>query len=477
MSKSARVVHDFMVKKHLPSVFSIWGLVSLLIACGLSVVFLQRALTVASETGAGYFAALFLAPFLYMLAKILAKPTHLEVSKRGLRNSWRRTINFNGEALNWVDVERIAVIQPGNTSRAQSRLLSFQGKGRTVDLKVDEVTEIAMLPALYNAILQYAPHVPRDPEVQAILGSDKANSSYTELWLKALTAPPDRSRLAPLLPGTSLQDGEYTILERIGAGGQGVAYTASSRSTDDHPVVVLKEYVLPVGVSHASKVDSLEKFQREAQILSQISHPQIVKLLDFFFEDHRGYTAMEYVPGQNLSALVGERGVLPESEVLELAMQMATILEYLHSRNPAVIHRDFTPDNLILTAGGVLKLIDFNVAQQQKNTATATVVGKHAYISPDQFRGQVTPQNDIYSMGATIFFLLTGVEPKPISVSHARLKNPSVSKELDAVVARCTAVETEERFTSAAELNESLRALQSSSTATIPEVAKSNSQH
>lgn len=452
MSKSARAVHEFMTQRSLPGIFASWGIFSIFMAAGLFTYLYYASDKIARNSDVPYLVALALAPPLYFLSRVLMKPTHLNFSASGIQQQWNRTIHHSGKPLRWHELQRISVVQPANTSRVQSRLLVFQAVDRTIDLKIDEVTDISQLPALYNMIVRHAPNVPRDPEVQSILESDKASASYTALWLRALTAPPDRTRLAPLAPGTKLQDGTYEIIEKIGAGGQGVAYTAKSHSLIGPPcVIVLKEYILPVGVTHSTKVDSLDKFQREAQILWQISHPRIVKLVDFFFEDHRGYMAMEYVEGKTLSVMVQERGPLPETEVAKLMEQMIDILDYLHTREPAVVHRDFTPDNLILTNDGILKLIDFNVAQQ-KVTATATVVGKHAYIAPDQFRGQATPQSDIYSMGATLFFLLTGCEPKPISESHPQNKIPSISNKMDEIVARCTAIEIEKRFKCATEM-------------------------
>ena len=459
MGKSARSVHQFMVKRHLPPLFGLWAILSVLIALFIAAFVLRPVFDHAYETGSGYIGAILLLPALLALFKILAKPTHLEADPHGVRNSWRRSITFKGKPLKWNEMENISIIQPANTSRIQSRVLVFQGHKRSISLQIDEVTEASTLPVLYQTIMLFAPQVPRDPQLQALLGADAAHGSYTELWLKALTAPPDRARLAPLAPGTMLQSGEYEIIDRIGAGGQGVAYSARSRNHSDHAMVVLKEYVLPVGVSHATKVDSLEKFQREAQILGKIDHPQIVRLLDFFFEDHRGYMAMEFVEGETLSDLRGKREFL-EREILALAAQMATILQYLHEREPPIIHRDFTPDNLILTKQGILKLIDFNVAQQQTNTVTSTVVGKHAYISPDQFRGQIGPQSDIYSMGATLAFLFTGVQPKPISVSHPRDTNPAITAGADNFVATCTAVIPEKRYQNAAEMLKALGELQ-----------------
>src|SRR5581483_5192636 len=99
--------------------------------------------------------------------------------------------------------------------------------------------------------------------------------------------------------------------------------------------------------------------------------------------------------------------------------QMCEILAYLHGLEPPVVHRDFTPDNLMITDDGTLKLLDFNVAMSADNAATSsTAVGKHAYMAPEQFRGLPEPKSDIYSLGATLHFLLTGRDPEPISVSH-----------------------------------------------------------
>jgi len=457
VGKFSRLVHHFMLKKHLPALFSVWGIISIPIAGWLAVAFASPFLVRAHESNAGYLAALLLIPVLFLLVKMLLKPSHFKVTPEGVSYYWAGSFMISGKVLRWNEIQKISVIQPDHTSRVQSRLLRFCGPQRRMDLKLDEVTDPLTLPSFYDAILEYAPHVPRDPEVQSVLGSDQANASYTELWLKALTAPPERSRLELLSPGTSLQDGDYVVQERIGVGGQGVAYTANMHNSPSK--VVLKEYVLPLGVSHGIKAESLEKFHMEAHILSQLDHPQIVRLLDFFFEDHRAYMVLDYVEGRNLRALLQSTGALPETQVVELATQMADILEYLHSRNPAIIHRDFTPDNLILTADGILKLIDFNVAQHQKISATATVVGKHSYIAPDQFRGHATPQSDIYSMGATISFLLTSTEPKPISVSHPRQKVCTISPELDEIVSRCTAIDPAGRFASATKFREALHTL------------------
>jgi serine/threonine protein kinase len=131
---------------------------------------------------------------------------------------------------------------------------------------------------------------------------------------------------------------------------------------------------------------------------------------------------------------------------------MCDVLEYLHSLSPPVVHRDFTPENLILNRDGKLVLIDFNVAQQREWTTTGTVVGKHAYLPPEQFRGQPCEQSDLYAMGATIFYLCTGKDPEPISCSHPSKQNPVVDNVLDKIVSTLTAIELSDRYAAIADV-------------------------
>ena len=161
---------------------------------------------------------------------------------------------------------------------------------------------------------------------------------------------------------------------------------------------------------------------------------------------------LEHIEGKSLKQIVEERGPLPESEVISLTKQMCTMLHYMHGLSPPVVHRDFTPDNLILRSDGKLKLVDFNVAQQTDSTATGTVVGKHSYLPPEQFRGTPVPQSDLYSLGATLHYLLTGQDPEPISVSRPQRINPEVSEAMNMFVAKATAMTLEARHQDVAEL-------------------------
>ena len=320
---------------------------------------------------------------------------------------------------------------------------------------------------LLGSIRKNAPGARIDPAVVGML-EPEPDMGYTELWISALSASPERRNIELLSSGTVLNN-KYNIVAKLGGGGQGTIYlarrqdangalvegTASTREEtpeakdgENRPVVV-KEYVLPVHVTRHTKKQFLEGLENEARILERLDHPSIVKLLDFFVEDHRGYLVFEYIEGENLRQLVESDGPLPESRVRDLAIRMCDILAYLHEQNPPVLHRDFTPDNLLLGPDGQLKLIDFTVASAVDNPMSAIVCGKRSYMPPEQLRGQPSTRSDLYALGATLAYLLTGEEPEPLTSLHPGREAKDVSTELDSIVARLTELSENERFDSA----------------------------
>ncbi len=222
----------------------------------------------------------------------------------------------------------------------------------------------------------------------------------------------------------------------------------------DSANIVVKEFVLPLFVDANSRKDALRKFLDEADLLKRLNHDRVVKLSDCFVEDHRGYLVLERIYGNSLHQIVLKDGPFTEGRVLGLLDQMLDVLSYLHSQVPPVVHRDFAPDNLILGKDGVLKLVDFNVAQQAENSVVGTIVGKQSYVPPEQLRGMVTPASDIYALGATLYFLLTAQNPEPLSVSHPIDIVPHISKEIDQLVAGCTRLDEADRFKSVGEIRD-----------------------
>jgi serine/threonine-protein kinase len=378
----------------------------------------------------------------------MCQPTHLSITGQGITLIYSR-IHLE-KFVSWDKVSRLSLNKAtGKTSPLENSVYVHDGDITPLKLRLGNIPTVEERSKFLEGIERWAPAVPRDAEVVQALELP-ADHSYTELWLQALAAPPKREKLQPLIENASLQVGRYIVTGKLGVGGQGTAYLAQDNEHGD--TVVLKEFILPVYVDINVRKKSLEKFQHEARILQQMDHEQIVKLRDFFVEDHRGYLVLEHIDGMSLREVVIAEGALSEGRVAELALQMCTMLSYLHSLTPPVVHRDFTPDNLILRKDGTLKLVDFNVAQQTESTQTGTVVGKHAYLPPEQFRGQPEPRSDIYAMGATLFYLLTGSDPEPISTSHPREAKPEISVEMNYLVQRTTNLDPGLRYDTAGDL-------------------------
>lgn len=385
---------------------------------------------------------------------------------------WQK-IPLHSRSYRWKDMIAFQLDQFGDVANPEKWRMQIKMKDHsTVNLNIEAIKGAGSRETLLKTMTKFAPDAVQDQAlIRALMPPQR--ESYTELWLQTLTTPPKRNRLTPLNDGQRLKSGKYVVDRQLASGGQGVAYLAhesdgtrspasshyaaestatfASNSSDAVPKVVLKEFVLPVYTSRTVRKQALERFENEARILEELSHPQIVKLIDFFLEDHRAYLVLEHIDGLSLRQLVTQNGPMPLADIISLSIQMCDVLEYLHSLSPAVVHRDFTPDNLILDSKGRLVLIDFNVAQQKQWTTTSTVVGKHAYLPAEQFRGKPATQSDLYAMGATLFFLFSGKDPQPITSSHPREFDASVVKEFDDIVSKLTATESEDRFQTAAE--------------------------
>ncbi len=396
-------------------------------------------------------AFMFVVPFLfYCILRMLLKPNVLTLTPEGFEFS----LEAFGQKIfsvnkHWANYTSARLYRPAGTAGPENWKVRLHSKSGSKD----ELLDFAAVSSedrvrLVRGLERMAPDCSIESELAEAM-MPKQQRSYTDLWLQSLTAPPERKSLEPLAPGQVLGDGRYEVLKRLGTGGQGLAYLCRERNSAGEETgreVVLKETILPVYGNQVLRQQALERFQSEAKMLVQFDCDRIVKLIDHFVEDHRGYLVLEHIDGRNLKHVVQEDGPLSEEQLQSMALQMCDILEYLHGKG--VVHRDFTPDNLILSKSGKLKLIDFNVAHHLESGTTGTVVGKHAYLPPEQIRGQASTQSDIYTMGATISFLLTGLEPEPISVADLRKSGRAVSARLDSIVRRCTALSGAKRYQS-----------------------------
>jgi predicted Ser/Thr protein kinase len=274
--------------------------------------------------------------------------------------------------------------------------------------------------------------------------TDKSDSehaqSYTELWEEELTRRFGPTNFIPLETGQKVR--EFTVERQLAFGGLSAIYLVTGRNKEKF---VLKEAVVPPDADQSIRDAAEAMLNKEAQILASLSHPNIARVYDHFLEEGRHYILMELIDGEDLRRLVHEHGAQPEADVISWSIQLVQILQYLHAQNPPIIHRDLSPDNLMLTKHGKLTVIDFGAANHFVGTATGTMIGKQAYIAPEQLRGKAEPASDTYAFGCTLFFLLTGEDPEPLSVSHPRELKGYVSQELDDLISQCTQQESCDR--------------------------------
>ncbi|MBS1952929.1 MAG: serine/threonine protein kinase [Cyanobacteria bacterium SZAS-4] len=280
--------------------------------------------------------------------------------------------------------------------------------------------------------------------------------TYTQMWEDELHSHFSATNFVPLEKGCVMQDGKFSILMQLSSGGLSAVYLAE---LGDKDLVIIKEAALPADLKEASRLKAKAMFAREAEILRALDHPFIAKVLDNFVERGRDYLVLEFIPGESLRQVVRKSGALSEQTVLKYAQKIAHILDYLHDLKPPIVHRDLTPDNLVVRQDGEIVLIDFGAANSLLGAATGTIVGKQSYIAPEQFRGKATTQSDIYALGATLYFLLTGQDPDALSESHPRSKRVEISDSLDELIGRCTAIDTSQRIETADKLIDLIDAL------------------
>ena len=356
---------------------------------------------------------------------------------------------FRRESLTYKLLNKLAAFMDGLSRRVDTAdylVFSRSANGTYGDHIKINLKELSreQRARLYYSVKQWAPHVEVHPSAEhELLGSNVLNDCrYTQLWFDILTSKgPRRNDL--LNPEERLSGGKYKISGHLSSGGQATAYLAVNEKGE---TVVLKEFVLTGSADDGAALESAREFEAEVSLLSQLNNPGIVRLEDFFFEQGRVYVVLEYVEGISLKQLVQTRGRLPEAEVKRIAEALCDILEYMHAQVPAVVHRDVTPENILLKDDGTIKLIDFSLAVKQDGKPVTESCGKQCFTPPEQFRDEVCRQTDIYALGATMFFLLTGCSPKPISTSSPQAKVADVSDAMNVIVERATQLDVNQRY-------------------------------
>lgn len=269
-----------------------------------------------------------------------------------------------------------------------------------------------------------------------------------------------------LEPGTLLLD-RYSIVQRVGGGGMGSVYQARDKRLADR-LCAVKE-MIEMFADQSQRAKAVDDFKREAEVLAQLDHPSIPTVFDYFIETGRYYLVMRWIGGGDLAEQMRIRGgMADEATVCKWAVQICDVLHYIHTQKPPIIYRDLKPANLMLDdKTGRVMLVDFGIARIVRPTEKGvTAIGTMGYAPPELFAGKVEPRSDIYSLGATVFHMLTGSDPQdnPLLIFDFSKNprpcqiNPSITPEMESILMKAVAHKPEDRHASALEFMRTLEA-------------------
>jgi serine/threonine protein kinase, bacterial len=275
-----------------------------------------------------------------------------------------------------------------------------------------------------------------------------------------------------LLPTNSIVNNRYIIIRKIGQGGMGAVYQVTD-TQDGHRVLALKE-MSDSAVDPPDRPQMVAQFQQEAILLQRLNHANLPYVTDKFSIGDRHYLVMEYINGRTLQQMLDDtQQPFPEPLVLHWTDQLCDVLGYLHNQNPKIIFRDLKPDNIMITTDNQVKLIDFGIVRffkpgKKKDTI---LLGTKGYAAPEQWgAGQTDERSDVYSLGVTLFHLLTAVDPESyvLNIPNVRQFNPSISPQTEQLVSKATRPNTQERFASMQQMRQALPARIRSGQSTFP---------
>jgi serine/threonine-protein kinase len=248
--------------------------------------------------------------------------------------------------------------------------------------------------------------------------------------------------------------GKYRILEPLGSGGFGTVYLAEDTWIDKR---------VAIKVPHRQSLDFGELL-REPRLLASLNHPNVVNVITAEKQDNVFFIVMEYVQGETLENIIALKGALELNRALDFTCQICNAVDHAHRQG--VIHRDLRPANVLVTENDMLKVADFGTSRFLEIAAHGTtVIGSPPYMAPEQFHGKAVFASDIYSLGVTMYQMLTGILPYDTSapgdldklmsgelVTPPRMKNPELPREVNEIVMRALAPDVTARYQRAADL-------------------------
>jgi serine/threonine protein kinase/tetratricopeptide (TPR) repeat protein len=289
------------------------------------------------------------------------------------------------------------------------------------------------------------------------------DGDFAKDWSSAVTLP-DREGNAGakgwLQPG-SLLAGRYEIRERLGIGGMGSVYKARDRELDRF--VAIK--VIRPELAEDSEI--LRRFKQELILARQVTHRNVIRIFDLGEDSGTKFITMEYIDGQNLKAIVGQKGKLAREESVDIIQQVCLALETAHTEG--VVHRDLKPSNIMLDRTGKVSVMDFGIARPigpGGMTMTGMLVGTPEYMSPEQVKGEhVDARSDLFSLGIILYELLIGKKPYAGGSTESAMfrrtaerarppieADPSIPPVLSDITSKCLEIEARNRYQSARQI-------------------------
>ena len=258
----------------------------------------------------------------------------------------------------------------------------------------------------------------------------------------------------------SMIDDKYRVIAKVGKGGMSTVWLALYEKVNKQWAV--KEVRKTGGKNHEVIKQNLIT---EAGILKNLDHPNLPSIVDIIDKKDTYLIIMDYVEGRTLKDILDEQGPQSQEDVVQWAIQLCSVLQYLHSRTPPIIYRDLKPANVMLRPDGRVVLIDFGTAREYKEgqAEDTTHLGTKGYAAPEQYGGddatQTDPRTDIYNLGATMYHLVTGKNPTkpPYEMKPIRQWDPGLSTGLEHIILKCIEFDPNKRYQSADALRYALK--------------------
>ena len=289
------------------------------------------------------------------------------------------------------------------------------------------------------------------------------------------------------LPPSTVLSQRYIIQKQAGRGGMGIVYQAFDQRAANR-IVALKEIQSARFDNENDFILALQRFEQEAAILKALTHPNLPRIYETFTENNNTYLVMDYIEGKTLYQLMREQEgkPLPLHQVVHYAYQLCSVLAYLHQQNPPIIFRDVKPTNIMVTPSQHIFLIDFGIARffKEGQSHDTEYLGSRGYAAPEQHGlAQTTPRADIYGLGATLHYCLTGEDPyqahNPFTFAQISTINSNVPAALVTLIHQMVALDEKKRPESMLEVKQVLHKLERESvqlTTALPDTTPSSPQ-